>query len=181
MLLCRRWTGLHSCSVACQTDLSWLSGASFADGSGTVLKQPLGADCWWNWCQGSPGWRSSRRERQGLLSGSVSCSQQTSLTSAEHTFQLFNVWIDGEHSGRVNFPLPTVSLLSHLQILHLTFNAILPNCPVLYSKSLSFASTCLYRINLFSPAPHSCTQGAPGTRMCGTADFGGSFRDAAGR
>lgn len=52
----------------------------------------------------------------------------------------------------MNFPLPTVSLLPHLQILHLTFNAILPNCPVLYSKSLSFASTCLYRINLFSPA-----------------------------
>lgn len=130
---------------------------------------------------GSPGWRSSQRERQGRLSGSVSCSQQTSLTSAVHMFQLFNVWIDGEHSGKVNFSLPTVSLLSHLQILHLTFNAILPNCPALYPQSLNFASACLYRINLFSPPPHSCAQGGPGTSMCGTADFGGSFSSAAGR
>lgn len=80
----------------------------------------------------------------------------------------------------MNFSLPTVSLLSHLQILHPTFNAILPNCPASCSQSLSRSSSCLYRINLFSPASHSHAQGAPSTGMCGAADFGGSFSAAAG-
>lgn len=81
----------------------------------------------------------------------------------------------------MNFSLSTVSLLSHLQVLHLTFNAVLLDSPASSSQGLSHAYSCLYGINLLIPAPHSHAQGAPGMGMCGAAAFGGFFSAAAGR
>lgn len=81
----------------------------------------------------------------------------------------------------MNFSLSTVSLLSHLQILHLTFNAIVPDSPASSSQGLSQAYSCQDGINLLIPAPHSQAHGAPGVDMCGAAAFGGFFSSAAGR